>query len=63
MIKEEQKRLGTINEVAQFIMRFADYSTLDTFHIPLEVMKSLINGVIPVMPCDSEAIEEKEPIG
>lgn len=45
--KDYQMRLRIINEVAQFIMGFADYSDLDTFHIPMEVMKSLINGVIP----------------
>ena len=42
-----QLQLRTINEVARFIMRYADYADLDTFRIPLDIMKSLINGIIP----------------
>jgi len=47
MTNQERVRRGIISEVGRFIMNFAEYSTLDTFHIPLEVMKSLFNGVIP----------------
>ena len=45
--EDNQLRQGIINEVARFILKFADYSTTDTFHIPLEIMKSLMCGEIP----------------
>ena len=46
-MKERENRKGIISEVARFIMNFADYSDKDTFHIPIEVMKLLICGIIP----------------
>ena len=46
-LKEHEARLQIISEVANYIMRFADYSTEDVFRIPLDIMKSLKNGIIP----------------
>lgn len=54
----KELRLRTINEVALYIMEFADYTTLDTFHIPLDIMKSLINGVIPYQEGNKEVNNE-----
>ena len=47
-LEKHELRKRTISEVARFIMRYADYSTIDVFRIPLDVMRKLAGeGEIP----------------